>query len=266
VNSTIACAKPGCVANTMLQAFDPNTEIARACRMSVWVHPTDFDNSWGYERIIEWMVNGRLARSTCNPGMRMCNSTSRPLFTCMHSVPVDHVLDRDGRLLITGKLGSMVDECPYNGNLLSAVASITCLVRSASAFPGGPGLGPESGDKGPSGSPAAPKIPVVVPEGPEGIVNKGDNQRPTQPPYEKPGTYPGGPEGPNIPGRPDLPWDEGTKGKFLWNGGFMFVVPLRCSTPDVRPKALFVLMAPSPARVDLRHESFHCADRFRQWD
>jgi hypothetical protein len=62
---------------------------------------------------------------------RGCNATaSRPLYSCLRELDVDHVVDPSkGSMVVEGRLNKMVDECPYNGNFLSAVAVVTCLVR-----------------------------------------------------------------------------------------------------------------------------------------
>jgi len=131
VNTTVACPSIGCVANATLAVFDRAKEEARNCRINIGVHPTDFDNDWSRENIEVWTLNGYVVRATCDPRAQGCNNAKwRQLYSCLSEFPVDHLMNSDGTLLVEGKLSKMVDECPYNGNLLSGVATVTCLVRS----------------------------------------------------------------------------------------------------------------------------------------
>lgn len=131
VNTTITCATPGCNAWSALQLYDPNVEEARLCKVSVDVHPTDYDDDWSREHIAYWSFNKYIITRQCNPRARGCNSTAdRPLYPCVNSFPVDSLMAKTpGKVVIEGQNTPMVDECPYNGNLLSAVAMGTCMVR-----------------------------------------------------------------------------------------------------------------------------------------
>jgi len=131
INTTVVCATPGCTGRSSLQAYNPKTEEGRFCRLNIAVHPTDFDDDYDTEPIDLWVVNGYGARSKCDPMARGCNATAaRPLYSCLRELDVDHVVDPSkGNMVIEGRLNKMVDECPYNGNFLSAVAVVTCLVR-----------------------------------------------------------------------------------------------------------------------------------------
>mmetsp|Transcript_65689 Transcript_65689/g.212710 ORF Transcript_65689/g.212710 Transcript_65689/m.212710 type:complete len:535 (+) Transcript_65689:171-1775(+) len=135
VNTTVACKEIGCTANASLQAYNPAEQEATLCRLSIHVHATDFDDEWSREHIDFWKVNGLLARAECDPMARGCNaSASRPLYSCLQDMPVDHILDPNGTLLIQGRINKMVDECPFEGNLLSGVAAVTCMVRNKTAL------------------------------------------------------------------------------------------------------------------------------------
>lgn len=136
INTTIMCATPGCTGSSSLQAYNPATEEARLCRLNIGVHPTDFDDNYGKEPIDSWKVNGYNVKSECDPMARGCNATAwRPLYSCLREMDVDHVVDpTKGSMAIEGKLNKMVDECPYKGNYLSAVAVVTCLVRDIPAL------------------------------------------------------------------------------------------------------------------------------------
>lgn len=133
VNTSLACAAAGCTANVSLVApFDFNKEMYKNCRLSVFFHPTDFDNQYSGESV-EWVqVNGRKVDTFCHPHAMGCNeSASRPLLPCVHEVPIDLLLDhtaKNGDLKIAAKIHDYVDECPYKGNMLSAVPMVTCLV------------------------------------------------------------------------------------------------------------------------------------------
>jgi len=130
MNTTIACAGHNCTASTLLQAFDASSEEGRNCHLSIGVHATDFDNDWSKEAIKDWTVNGYLVRAVCDPMARGCNNSAwRPLYSCLNGMSVDHIIDETGALSISGRISKFVDECPYNGNLLSGVVMVTCMVR-----------------------------------------------------------------------------------------------------------------------------------------
>lgn len=129
VNTTLQCADPGCTARTLLQAFDGLTEQGTNCRLTIVVHPTDFDEEHSNERVDLLSANGQVLSQDCNPRARGCNETaSRPLYTCLNSFPVDTVIDEMGSLVLEGRITPLVDECPHEGNLLAAIAMVTCLV------------------------------------------------------------------------------------------------------------------------------------------
>lgn len=130
VNTTIQCSAKGCSANTTLQPFNPTSEEAAHCMMNMFVHATDFDDDWSNEAIENLQVNNYLVKAECDPMARGCNSTAaRPLYSCLRAFPVDSLMDATGTLFIKAKLSKLVDECPYNGNLLSGVVMASCLVR-----------------------------------------------------------------------------------------------------------------------------------------
>jgi len=133
VNETIACEEAECTAKTTLYAFDPATEEAEFCKMSVGLHATDFDGAFALEGVKNWMVNGYLLTSVCEPmaAASTCNEkTQAPLYGCVSDVPVDLMVKDTGVLNVSGSLTKMVDECPYEGNLLSGVVFMTCMVRT----------------------------------------------------------------------------------------------------------------------------------------
>lgn len=130
VNTTLTCKEAGCTANASITApFNFNTEMAKNCRMSVYFHPTDFDDQYSGEAV-EWVqVNNKQVSSNCRPMQWGCNKTAqRPLLPCVNDLAVDTVLPKNGVFSVAAKINKVVDECPYNGNLLSAVPMVTCLV------------------------------------------------------------------------------------------------------------------------------------------
>jgi len=130
VNTTITCKEPGCRARASLQLFDRSTEDGKFCKISIVVHPTDYEDDWSREHIEYWKVNDFIVSSKCNPRARGCNATAeKPLYHCVSDFSVDEIIGGLGNVTLEGKNSQMVDECPHNDNLLSAVAMGTCLVR-----------------------------------------------------------------------------------------------------------------------------------------
>jgi hypothetical protein len=131
VNTTLECAEIGCTASASLFAFDPNSEEHHNCRLSIAVHATDFENDFGNEYIANLLVNGYVVRPQCEPMAGGCSNASQiPLYSCVNGYSIDHLENGTGTFAIQGTLGPMVDECPYNGNLLAGVVVATCLVRN----------------------------------------------------------------------------------------------------------------------------------------
>eukprot|EP00928_Gymnodinium_smaydae_P081361 TRINITY_DN64900_c0_g1_i1.p1 TRINITY_DN64900_c0_g1~~TRINITY_DN64900_c0_g1_i1.p1 ORF type:complete len:670 (+),score=112.86 TRINITY_DN64900_c0_g1_i1:92-2101(+) len=131
VNTTLTCADPGCKAETYLNAYDPSIEETCNCRLAISVHPTDYVSLYSDERVEFLTVNGRQVGG-CEPKARGCNRTAgAPLHQCLSDYDVTALTDASsGIFKIEGKNSLFVDECPYNGNLLSGVVTITCLVRT----------------------------------------------------------------------------------------------------------------------------------------
>jgi len=130
VNTTLKCKAVGCTASSSLRAFDAAKEEAQNCKLNVGVHATDYDDDWSTEFIL-WTLNGFSVNSRCDPKARGCNpNASRPLYGCLSEYGVDHLLQGNGTILLEGTNTKMVDECPYEGNLLSGVATVTCLIRN----------------------------------------------------------------------------------------------------------------------------------------
>eukprot|EP00930_Biecheleria_cincta_P048905 TRINITY_DN3415_c0_g1_i1.p1 TRINITY_DN3415_c0_g1~~TRINITY_DN3415_c0_g1_i1.p1 ORF type:complete len:762 (-),score=154.04 TRINITY_DN3415_c0_g1_i1:275-2560(-) len=129
-NTTLKCKAVGCTAVSLLNVFDPDTEEATSCKLKIDLHPTDYDNEWSREFVKTFKVNGAVASANCYPKARGCNATAwRPLVPCVQDLSVDHLLKEEGSLTIEGTINRMVDECPYQGDLLSGVATVTCMAR-----------------------------------------------------------------------------------------------------------------------------------------
>mmetsp|Transcript_16408 Transcript_16408/g.39018 ORF Transcript_16408/g.39018 Transcript_16408/m.39018 type:complete len:560 (+) Transcript_16408:119-1798(+) len=130
VLGNLTCSKPGCAANVTLQLYDPETEYARDCNLSLAVHATDFDDNFAGERVANFLANGRAMGGDCYPLVNGCVSkASRELlFTCISDLPVDTVISRTGKLRVDAEIPGNVDECPYHGNLLHGVTTIQCHV------------------------------------------------------------------------------------------------------------------------------------------
>jgi len=152
VNTTIACQSAGCEAHTVLQAFNGNQEHATHCKLSLFLHPTDFDDSYSGERLTFIKVNGVTVNTDCFPMVSGCNaSLQRPMFPCLQDLPLDSIIDQSGTLNISAQISDTVDECPYQGNLLSGVPLVTCLVapqpkEAPTPKPVGVKLGPLHGE------------------------------------------------------------------------------------------------------------------------
>jgi len=130
VNTSLGCAEPGCTARALLQVFNPSVEEAQNCRLGLHVRPTDFDDVASGERV-EWIAaNDRTVASDCFPQQNSCNEADGiPLLQCLMDYPVDSLIDSAGTLTVAAKIAHVVDECPYEGNLLSAIPAVTCMVQ-----------------------------------------------------------------------------------------------------------------------------------------
>jgi len=130
VNTSLTCSQPNCTGSILLQAYDPATEMAANCRLNFPVHPTDYDDLYSGERVEFINVNGHRVQTDCYPSQSSCDGVPMPMFNCLQEYPVDALLNTTtGQLLIEAKIPDVVDECPYNGNLLSAIPVVTCMVR-----------------------------------------------------------------------------------------------------------------------------------------
>lgn len=132
VNTTLTCADPGCMANSTLLLFNPASEQVTDCYFGLHLHPTDFDDQYSGERL-EWIqVSGSTVNADCFPSERGCRAdgTQVDLFSCVQDFPIDSLVDKStGTLAVAAKISDVVDECPYQNNLLSGIPIVTCLVR-----------------------------------------------------------------------------------------------------------------------------------------
>eukprot|EP00401_Gymnodinium_catenatum_P037833 CAMPEP_0117609530 /NCGR_PEP_ID=MMETSP0784-20121206/81385_1 /TAXON_ID=39447 /ORGANISM="" /LENGTH=708 /DNA_ID=CAMNT_0005412865 /DNA_START=94 /DNA_END=2220 /DNA_ORIENTATION=+ len=138
VNTTLSCQEQGCIANTTLQAFDGSTEQGMRCRLSLGIHATDFDETYSGE-MVEWViVNGETVNMGCSPGEFGCKDggqAGEPLYPCFTDMDIALQMDWSGTINVAAKITDFVDECPYQGNLLAAVPSVTCMVMPIDPSP-----------------------------------------------------------------------------------------------------------------------------------
>jgi len=129
VNTSLTCADPGCTASAVLQAFDGATHRAQSCRLTLSLHPTDFDDQYSGERL-EWVrINDVIVNQDCFPMVSGCNATTqKTTFNCITDLSLDSIINDTGLLDISTKIPTVVDECPYEGNLLSAIPKVECMV------------------------------------------------------------------------------------------------------------------------------------------
>lgn len=130
---SLTCDSPGCSVDATLQAYDSDVEDARLCQLSVSVHATDFDKDHSDE-FMQLSVNGHVLGHECDPMRRECNTSipgsDRPMYTCVRNAMVHHLATQEhGMLRVQGNISHMVDECPVDGHLLSAIAVVSCLVH-----------------------------------------------------------------------------------------------------------------------------------------
>jgi len=165
----LTCDRPGCTANATLQVLGNTSEMEyRLCKLSVLLHAMDFDDEYSRETL-EWLVvNDRevlrnftpLAPGHCNnftnpqslqfpqsllaisnkSGAKasggkptresnLLGTDDLPLYPCLQEFPLEQLLKNDGKISISAKISPMVDECPVNGNFLSAVVVASCFER-----------------------------------------------------------------------------------------------------------------------------------------
>jgi hypothetical protein len=131
VNGALKCADPGCTASTLVRVHGPGGNAR--CSLSLWLHPTDFDDDHSKEEL-EWVkVNGAIVHAHCDPMAKSCGNGSIPATTryqCMDHVHISHLLRHsDGLIAIEAKISKMVDECPIEGALLNAGIQLDCMVE-----------------------------------------------------------------------------------------------------------------------------------------
>jgi hypothetical protein len=99
----------------------------------MFFHLTDFDQEYSAESVELVTVNKRVVTARCEPGPLVsgCKEiVQRPLVSCVNDVSIDHLMEKNGSLELLAKIADVVDECPYDGNLLSSVPMVTCMVSS----------------------------------------------------------------------------------------------------------------------------------------
>lgn len=130
INGSLACAEPGCVASTLVRVHGPGGRAR--CSLSLWLHPTDYDDEHSREEL-EWVkINGEIVHAHCDPMAKSCGNGSVPAtqrYQCMDDVHISHLLrSRSGLIAIEAKNSAMVDECPVQGALLSGGIELNCWV------------------------------------------------------------------------------------------------------------------------------------------
>lgn len=135
VNSSgnLSCTFAGCTARTTL-----NVEMDRpvkACFLSIGFRVTDFDtNDKDRPEMVQYItVNNRLVAANCTPLASKCNPAAQEnsFFTCVNNLDVTNLQKFNG-FDVAATITEAVDECPYDGALLSGVASVTCYYDSYS--------------------------------------------------------------------------------------------------------------------------------------
>jgi len=131
LNATLKCNKPGCMAKALLLAFNSKKERAAHCRLSIAVKATSY-NGTNLSKRVEWIsVNGANVSSNCRTTAAICNKTQPPnLEWCVSELILDKLLPANGSLEVSAKISPEVDmqTCPYQGSLLFAVPTVTCMV------------------------------------------------------------------------------------------------------------------------------------------
>lgn len=130
-NSTMTCQSHGCVANTTLQILDFNTTRARFCKLSVHVHPTDYDRDYSGEAV-QWLeVNGHRVKTNCKVRKSGCDRVnSQMLIPCISDLNIDTLMPAYGTVRLAAKIPDVVDECPYQSQMLNAIPTVTCLLTN----------------------------------------------------------------------------------------------------------------------------------------
>lgn len=130
VSVNVTCKNPGCAANATMQIYDPKKEYAQNCKLNFAVHATDFDDNYAGERVFNILANGRALGGDCFPLANGCVSklSREQLFPCVNDIPVDSIISSKGKLRMKASIPKVVDECPYNDNLLHGVSTVTCWV------------------------------------------------------------------------------------------------------------------------------------------
>eukprot|EP00933_Yihiella_yeosuensis_P084663 TRINITY_DN99273_c0_g1_i1.p1 TRINITY_DN99273_c0_g1~~TRINITY_DN99273_c0_g1_i1.p1 ORF type:complete len:622 (-),score=110.49 TRINITY_DN99273_c0_g1_i1:253-2118(-) len=130
VTGNITCEKPGCSSHTLLHIYNPSKEFVRDCEFGMKVHATDYDDNYSGERVRNLLANGKVLGKDCFPAVNGCVAglDREQLYSCNAGIPVNSIISSEGKLKVEAGIPDVVDECPYRGNLLHAVATVTCQV------------------------------------------------------------------------------------------------------------------------------------------
>eukprot|EP00930_Biecheleria_cincta_P038769 TRINITY_DN2663_c2_g1_i1.p1 TRINITY_DN2663_c2_g1~~TRINITY_DN2663_c2_g1_i1.p1 ORF type:complete len:679 (-),score=116.61 TRINITY_DN2663_c2_g1_i1:133-2169(-) len=130
VSVNVTCRNPGCSANATMDIYNPKKEYVQRCKLNFAVHATDFDDNYAGERVFNILANDRALGGDCFPLANGCvsNLSREQLFPCVNDIPVDSIISSEGKLRVKASIPTVVDECPYNSNLLHGVSTVTCWV------------------------------------------------------------------------------------------------------------------------------------------
>jgi len=148
-SARFGCTQPGCVAETVLEVGE--SMLNRTCKLTVKISQTDFDGDMGTHEQVDFLkVNGRAVKENVRPGRNPCKDAADlgqppPNASQLRSGNLSNMSDdadqyfladevdvseeaKTGRITVTSKISDMVDECGYQGLLLSGIAIVQCEI------------------------------------------------------------------------------------------------------------------------------------------
>jgi hypothetical protein len=143
----LKCLSRNCTARTNITLKErtmPYLSMSK-CLLGLKLFQTDFDQDEDTSEIVEFIkVAGDVKKTNVTPGMNPCksgasgvNGTSlaeaRSVYMALNDIDVTKILDEQGEVSVEAKISPHVDECAYEGYLLSGVVSINCSVLLSGA-------------------------------------------------------------------------------------------------------------------------------------
>jgi len=148
-SARFGCTQPGCVAETVLEVGE--SMLNRTCKLTVKISQTDFDGDMGTHEQVDFLkVNGRAVKENVRPGRNPCKDAAdlgqpppdAPQLLSgdipnmsgdadQYSLAVEVDVSEEaktGKITVTSKISDMVDECGYQGLLLSGIAIVQCEI------------------------------------------------------------------------------------------------------------------------------------------